>query len=576
MTFKNPVNGQPRLLSFDSNITSSVQIYMSGTSATITNMTSPATFTLTNSFINASGLKTSLFRISAENSSQVHLRHIRTVVKNLRISDSSATLFNAMVESFFAEISANVNLSGSTVTTSFVLATSASALADNSTLTGVTITNATASITRTTVAGLKAYGNTNLTIEDCNAQWGAAISTVRVYDQTQISISKSEMLNLASYNSSDAKLEKVRSVGSSSFVSSYGQSTLNVNNSVQTDYFYLSDNSTASITNTTTRKILAWKYSNFSLSKVVVREDLSLFDNVFSRITQIRNYQRFSTSGYSIASISNSNLTIVSTWDTSTFSISNSSITSLLIAASSNVEITNSTMNELRLQAHSIQGTFKGLNSASIAYWNIMENNSLQLNPLGGIMPNLTLRNTQIPRHFSLEFSGTSNVNIINARLYYVGALENTVIKMLNSTMETYDVEGLNAKIYSHLYLAFLVVTPQNAPIQGATINIIDLNGTTIESGTTDVNGIFRSAKLLEATIIGNGRTIERSLMVEVSKDNYFARSPSAKFTGGDTIVELPIPLPWWQEYWYLVVVYIVLAIFVASIIALKRLGKIQ
>jgi hypothetical protein len=265
----------------------------------------------------------------------------------------------------------------------------------------------------------------------------------------------------------------------------------------------------------------------------------------------------------------------VTNWDESAFSVSNSSITSMLIAASSKVEIVNSLINELRLQARSITGTFSGFNSILVAYWNIMQNNSLQLNPPDGAMPNLTLRNTQVPRYFSLEFSGTSTINITNAKLYYVGALENTLIRMLNSTMETYDVEGLNAKIYSHLYFTFLVVTPQNAPIAGATVKIIDLNGTIIESGTTDINGIFASDKLLEATVIGNGRTIERSLMIEASKDNYFTRSPSAQFTGGDTRVELPIPLSWWQEYWYLAVVYVVLAIFVASILALKKLGKI-
>ena len=575
MTFRNPVNGQPKLLSFDSNITSSVQIYMNGASATITNMASPSTFTLTNSFINVSGVKTDLFRILAENSSQVYLNNMRIEVDNLRVTNSSATLSNAKVTIFFAEINANANFSGSTVGQSLVLATNASARADNSTLTGVTVTNATAYITKSTVAGLKAYGNANLTLENCSAQWGTAISTVRVYDETQIFIYKSEFLNFASYNSSEAVLEKVRSVGSASFVRTYGQSKLKVNNSEQIEYFYLNGNSTVSITNTTSRNILAWENSNVSLSKVIVREDLSIFDNVFSRFTQIRSYQRFAISGYATTLISNSNLTIVDTWDASDFSVSNSSITSLTIAAFSNVEIVNSLINELKLQARSIKGNFSGFSSTSIGYWNIMQNNSLQLNPPGAVMPNLTLRNTQIPRYFSLEFSGTSDIHITNAKLYYVGAFDNTVIRMLNSTMETYDAEGLNAKIYSHLYFTFLVTNPQKVPIAGATIKIIDSNGAILDSGTTDVNGVFKSEKLLEGSIISNGKTVERSLIIEASKDNYFTRRLTAEYTGADTTLELPIPLPWWQEYWYLIVVYVVLAIFVVSIVALKKLGKI-
>ncbi|NWF86248.1 hypothetical protein HXY32_00290 [Candidatus Bathyarchaeota archaeon] len=575
LTLKNPVSGQPRLLAFNSNITSSIQIYMNGASATITNMTSPSTFTLANSFINVTGIKSALFRIFAENSSQVYLNKINIALQNLRITSSSATLVNAQVSSFFAQVNAKANFSKSTVRESFVLATNASARVENSTLTGVVITNATAYITKTTIAGLQAFGNASLVIEDCGAQAGAAISTVKIYNQTKISISRSELLTFASYNTSEATLEKVRSVGSASFIATYGKSRVIVNNSEQADYFYLSDNSTVSISNTTTRKILAWENANFSLSKAVVREALSIFDNVFSLITQTRIYQRFAISGYSSTLISNSNLTITSTWDTSIFSISNSSIAFLLIAESSNVEINNSLINELRLQARSIKGIFKGFNSAFITYWNIMQNNSLEINPLSSMMPNLTLRSSQIPRYFSLEFSGTSNINITNAKLYYVGALENTIIRMLNSTMETYDVEGLNAKIYAHLYFTFLIVTPQNAPIAEATVKIIDVNGTIVESGTTDVNGIFKSNKLLEAVTIGDKRTIEESLLIEVSKDSYFARAPSAQFTGGDTRVELPIPLSWWQEYWYLIVVYVVLALFVTSMIILKKTGKI-
>lgn len=575
MTFQNPVNGQPKLLSFDSNITSNIQIYMTGASATITNMTSSSTFTLTRSFINVTGIKSALFRIFAEDSSQVYLNKINIALQNLRITNSSATLVNAQVSSFFAQINAKANFSKSIVRESFVLATNASARAENSTLTRVAVTNATAYITKTTIAGLQAFGNASLVIEDCGAQAGAAISTVKIYNQTKISISRSELLNFVSYNTSEAILEKVRSVGSASFIATYGKSRLTVNNSDQTDYFFLSDNSTVSITNATVRKILAWKNVNFSLSKVVVREDLSIFDNVLSHISQTRIYQRFAISGYSSTLISNSNLTITSTWDASMFSISNSTIASLLIAESSNVEINNSLINELLLQARSIKGIFKGFNSTFITYWNIMQNNSLEVNPLSGVMPNLTLRSTQTPRYLSLEFSGTSNINITNAKLYYVGALENTIIRMLNSTMKTYDVEGLNAKIYAHLYFTFLIVTPQNAPIAEATVKIIDLNGTIVESGTTDANGIFKSNKLLEVVIIGDKRTIEESLLIEVSKGSYFARAPTAQFTGGDTVVELPIPLPWWQEYWYLIVVYVVLALFVTSMIILKKTGKI-
>jgi len=175
----------------------------------------------------------------------------------------------------------------------------------------------------------------------------------------------------------------------------------------------------------------------------------------------------------------------------------------------------------------------------------------------------------QIPQNLSLQLSGTSNVTIVNANIKHIGASDNTVIKLRSSSMETYEVKA-NSTIYRYWHITMHIRDPQKAPVVGASVKIIDSNGTIITSGVTDTDGSFRLDKILETAVIDSAG-VQRSLILEVLKDDYFVRRFTAEFTSGNITIELPIPTPWWQQYWYLLVI---LAIGIVSVIAFRTFRK--
>jgi hypothetical protein len=591
LTLRKPVDGRPRLLAVNSSITSqgltAVPIYSMGglVSLVDTVITSSTQYPLTvanSGFLNVSGTKSEMPNMIVKNSSQILLSNILKPILKLNISMSTAVLSNIEVTTLYANRNSNVTLLRSemagegaelSISDSFVNVT-------GSVVKDMIVINSTAFVTDSTVTGeppmsqgLKSLGTTNLTIKYCQPTLTskATLTSVTAYNETNISVSNSEMITFALYNTSTAMLSKVRVVSPRSFVFIGGRSKANISDS-EIAYFTASENATVSIANSTLSQTIVRKNSFIFMSKVILLEWLRTYDNTVTSITKARMYQVLDTSGSSNTSISDSDLNMVSTYDSSLLSVNASSITLLHLADSSNVTISDSQVSELQIEARSIIGSFKGFNQASLTYWNLVQNNTIQLHPSDSYIPDLTLRNMQSPRNLSLTLYGASNVTILNTRLKHIGTIGNSIVRLENSSMETYEIKG-GSKIYTYWYMAIHVLNSQKAPVVGANVAIIHPNGTIVDSGITNPDGQFVSNKLLEASVL-NATGAQRSLILEVLKDDYFARRFAAEFTSENIAIELPIPAPWWQQYWYALVILIALVAVVASIVAFRRFRK--
>jgi len=576
ITLENPINGLPRLIAMNSNITSigtSIPIYMYGSLAILTNLATSSTFLITGSTLNASGIRSDIQAITAQDFSQVFLSDYRISIPRLYLDNSAAIVSNGRVKDLIALHNSSITLLDSRVENSLTLNSvepgySGYAKVDRSAISDVRVINSSAFIANSTVKGLTSRGTANLTIGNCEPPY--IMTSVKVYDETKISISESEIATFASYNTSQAIVRKIRVVGSTSSVLIEGKSKADIYDSV-IDYFTVSENATVSITDSTTLQALAEKNSSINMSEFAVKQWLLIFDNACVSISNSTMYQVLATSGFSTASASSSKLNIVYVSDSSSFSVSTSSISLLRVLDSSNVTVSSSQVEELQIQARSITGTIYGFNQVSVTYWNSAKNNSVLPRPLDSYVPDLTLKNMQL-KNLTLQLFGDSNITIVNAKLKHIGASDNSIIKLENCTIETYEVRG-DSLMYSYWYTAIHATNPQKAPMAGATVDVIDPTGIVIESGVTDANGWFRSDKFLEASVIAS-TGVQRTLIYEVSQGDYFARHSAAEFNSGNIEIELPILIPWYQQHWYILVIAIALAMGIVFVIAFIRFRK--
>jgi hypothetical protein len=574
ITLRNPLGGRPQLVALNSNIngTTSIPIYLLGGAATLSNFTTTSVFVASfSSFINVSGRGNDIPRIIAQNSSEVRISNNPYAIPALTVSNSTAVVSNSNVATLTARDNANIDIrQGSTVKTSVILLTHANATVNNSVISGVRVTNSSASITNSTVKGLQSYGDASITIKGCQPPLGI-ITSVDAYNQTKISISDSEMDSVTLHDASEATMKNLRVIGSQSFISSSGQSKADIEDS-EIDYFTAAQNATASITNLINKHLTFLGKSNVSVSRTYVNEWLNTYDNAWMRISNSTIFQGLSTSGSSIASTSNTNMTIAKAWDNSALSISASSVTILSVSGSPNVTVSNSRVKELYLESSSVTGTINGFQNF-LTYWSFIRTNRIKPNTGNSSVPDLTLQNMESPTYVNLKFSGSSRVTIANATLEGVFALDNTILKLENSTTRlTYSVAG-SSEVYSYWYFAFHVIDSQNASVAGATVKVIDSDGAIVESGTTDADGWFKVNSILEASVI-NGSGPEKSLVIEVSSGNGFIRRLAAEFTSGNITLELPTTIPWWQQYWYILTIIAILAVMLASVVAFRAFRK--
>ena len=570
ITLRNPLGGQPRIIAKRSTIdrvngTNPIVIYSYSSLVTAANCTMPNILLFSGSSLVTAGKRSQLESVRATDSAVQLTNATGTLpIQRIILDHSDATILGTDIGTLSARNYSNVTYSGAEIRTSLIAFDNATVATKYARIASVDATNVALSMMNTTSNKLEVRGSTSLTAVDCVPPY--IIVQLSLYDNTSAILSNSMVTSLSTYNSSRLTLTKAMIGGPTSFVHIEGNSTVAVQNS-RLDYPTLTDSARVTFSNVTSNNLAIEKNAMLIASKLNIAQSIFAMDDAQVRVANSTLRGLIGIQDSAIATFSNSGLNITDIRDASSASIAASSVSTLRVLDTSKANISNSYVKDLHIQALSINGTFTGFREESLVYWNFVSNNSITLLGSNSGAPDLTLRNMQAPQNVTLQVYGNSNITISNAKLSRVDAMDKSMVTLINVTLDSYGV-GENAIVYSYWYPHIRVVNLQNAPVDNAKVMILAPSGEIIESGVTDSNGWFRSEKKIFANVI-NGTKVERSLVLEVRKDDSLIRKLTAEFASGYINLKFAVQTPWWQQYWYLIALIAVLA--VSIILALIR-----
>lgn len=559
ITLRNPVNGQPRIIAkgatIGSNNTETALMYAYGGSITATNFTT-ASLLLSSSSLEITGRGSRMGSIRATNATvQLTNATFSLPISLLTLDHCTATISDTDVDTLSARNYSNITYSDGEISKELIAFGNANVSTMASTIASVEVRDATLSVTNSTASKVVAMKNASLTVTGCVPPY--RITLLLLSDNASTSIYNSMITGVSAYNYSQTTLNKTSIAGETSFLSAGGNATMNFHNG-KVDHPTVSGNATILFENVTSHNIAFEKDAKLNASKLTVTESTFILGNSQVHITNSTLRGIFSTSDSATAVISNSNSNLTDIRDSSSMSIENCSVTTLRVLDATKATVSNSLIRDLHIQARSINGTFNGIKGSSLLYWNFVGNNSITMRGSDSYVPDLTLKNMQVPQNMTLQIFGNSNLTINNAKLVHVDARDNSVITLVNVTLDGYEVSG-NSVVYSYWYIHIHLVNSQNAPIESANIAVFAPSGEIIESGVTDSNGWFKSDKRILANVV-NSTKAEKSLVLEIRKDDFLLRELTSNFASGIMTLVLPIQTPWWLQYWYLITLIVVLA----------------
>ena len=572
ITLRNPLGGQPKIVAKRSTIdrvsnTNPIIIYSYSSLVTAANCTIPSILLFSGSSLVAAGKYSQLESVRAADSA-VQLTNVTGTLQIQRVilDHSDATILGTEIGTLSARNYSNVTYSGGEIRTSLIAFDNATVAMKYARISSVDATSAVLSMTNTTTNKLEVRGSSSLTAVDCVPPH--IIVQLNLYDNTSAILSNSMVTSLSTYNSSRLTLTKTMIGGPTSFFHIEGNSTVAAHDS-RLDYPTLTDNARVTFSNITSSNLAIEKNATLNASKLNIGQSTFVMGNAQVRVANSTLRGLIGIQDSAIATFSNSGLNITDIRDASSASIVASSVGTLRVLDSSKAEISNSYVKDLHIQALSINGTFAGFKEESLVYWNFVSNNSITFLYSNSGAPDLTLRNMQAPQNVTLQVFGNSNITISNTKLSRVDAMDKSMVTLVNVTLDSYGVGG-SAIVYSYWYLHIRVVNLQNAPVDNAKIIILAPSGEIIESGATDSNGWFRSDKKIFANVI-NGTKVERSLVLEVRKDDSLIRKLTAEFASGYINLKFAVQTQWWQQYWYLIVMIAMLAVSIILVFIRRR-----
>ncbi len=264
---------------------------------------------------------------------------------------------------------------------------------------------------------------------------------------------------------------------------------------------------------------------------------------------------------FSQASISKSKIGLLHTYDWSRVSILDPNATELHVRDSSIVSIKGirgANIKQLNIYCKNTKGAFNGLKPDTYNQWNSLTDASIVVDS-GGSAPNITLDTVKISDGWSLFFSGSTNVSITDSKITHLRVSGTTTAHLLNTNISSYDISS-KAKIHVYWYLKVHAAGD-------ATVKVSYYNGTAQESKTTDGNGLA-SFIVLEKTIDNSGTYATEDYLVDVTSPEY-SQSQWVTINRNMELV-LTAPVPWWQQYWYLILLAAIGIIIAIATLKLK------
>jgi hypothetical protein len=266
------------------------------------------------------------------------------------------------------------------------------------------------------------------------------------------------------------------------------------------------------------------------------------------------------SSDSSSLSISNSEIQELESYDTSQASVSGSNVTLLRSSDSSTVTITDSMVREVFLYFRSINASISNLNPSVFESWDSLD---VALIGVGGYAPNVTLTRTTVQLGWGFWFFGSSNVTINDSTIESIGVSDTSTVWLTNSTLISDPSAMTDGLVYVYWYLNVYSVA-------GADISVWYPNGTLTKSEVADTDGLARFT-LLEKTVGSSGADSVGNYKV-VATWNGASTETTMELTSSKKLM-FTSPVPWWQEFWYLIVLVAIAIVAISSGILIRRRG---
>jgi len=523
--FRNPSGGNPRLVAENATLTSRTwfNVYFEGNSSAEANR-----FTI-------------LFaRIYTKGTSQIGLGNFRLKGSVNATESSSVTIYDSTMREPHPEVTGSFKAYGSSVIS----------VSNLTLMNPFSYQSSTVYITNSKIEGtLRAYGSSRVVVTNSTKDW-----QVRSQDASAVMISGSVMRNGSTYGSSVASIFDTTMTGLNAY-----------------------DSSIVSITGSTLKALRAYNQSRITLlrSKVTATTSLEASDSsvVWVRATTMEGLTARKSSTVTIANstfgwhlyafdtskvdMSNSQANVIHAYDSSSLFISKSTAALAYASDSSKVAMTDSNLVELFIIGNALDSHMSDLKPSFLSRWDSSTDLSISLGQ-GGYVPTVTLTRTEIRGGWGFFFSGASNVTIANSVIEHISLSSSSVARLINSTVASYYITS-GSKIYTYWYVDVYAVS-------GVSVIASYSNGTTAESRFADENGLAELTLLGglidESGITSYGYTIDSSW-----NGNY--QKQTIELTDNETINM--VQLPWWQQYWQLLLVGVVAALAVVIFLAIRR-----
>ncbi|MHA1685761.1 MAG: Ig-like domain-containing protein [Candidatus Heimdallarchaeaceae archaeon] len=272
----------------------------------------------------------------------------------------------------------------------------------------------------------------------------------------------------------------------------------------------------------------------------------------------------------SFVSINESNVTLLRGIDSSNISVYNSVIGVFQIRDFCNAVFVGSTIRQVSLEFISVNFSLSSISDGFFAYKDF---------DIPGVLFNFVLNNSEIETGWSIMVHGLSNVTVLDSSLWFIGVSGDSYVEVLNSTVYSVPSVSGSSRIHFVSYLTVNVVDGFGNPVQGANVTL-SCDDVVLARGFSDENGMV--SFVLERWFNASGVFPSSPFNVTVSyEDSHMSKLVDLEYEEWmlDSFVSsVALPLPFW--YWLLV--YLGVGVAVCVVIALvflvvkKRRKKID
>jgi len=267
--------------------------------------------------------------------------------------------------------------------------------------------------------------------------------------------------------------------------------------------------------------------------------------------------------GNSTAKILGSEFSILSVSEYAKINTHEAKIALLELSENAVLNVSNSEISSVLIEYNSVSGAIQNLRPKFYEHWNL-KLESQNITQKDGYAPEILFENTQIHKGISFRFNGQSDVTINNSEIENLHVTGSSSVQLLgNSTIDSYTIQE-TAKIHT-TSIHINIIDIHGKSLSGTDVTLL-LNDTVIEHGITNTDG---------SVSFTNNYLVDKYIVI--AKWNNYSTQESVELLGKPITITLSLPAPWWQTYWYVILITAaVVALFLVVVVWKKTKARFQ